>query len=205
MGRPRKTTEKHFLDAALAILDAEGLEALTLRRLGNEVGVAATALYTYFENLSDLVEHLAGRVLADALDAAIWEGATPRDRLVAVGVAARAGIARHPRLLPVFVNLTRQAPGVSDAFGRTLATLREAGVGENDLPHVYQAFESFVLGATIFDFGGAPAHLDIRRKRYSAFEIPAFRAAARTKGTMRDSNDEAFRRGLEALLVGLGV
>jgi AcrR family transcriptional regulator len=205
MGRPRKITEERFLDVALRIVDSEGLDALTLRRLGHEIGVAAAALYTYFENLPDLVERLAGRVLADALDAAVREGPTPRDRLVALGVAARAGIARHPRLLPVFLNLTRQAPGVAEAFTRTLATLREAGVTEDDLPHVYQAFESFIFGATIYDFGGAPAHLDIRRSRYNTFAIPAFSAAARTKGTMREANDEAFRRGLDAMLIVLGV
>ena len=55
MVRPREHTREEFVDAAIRIVDAEGLEALTLRRLGSEVGVSFTALYTYFSTREDLI------------------------------------------------------------------------------------------------------------------------------------------------------
>ena len=58
-------THSDFLDAAMRIVDAEGLDALTFRRLGEEIGVSYTAVYTYFESRQDLVEELAGPALAD--------------------------------------------------------------------------------------------------------------------------------------------
>ena len=71
-------THSDFLDAAMRIVDADGLDALTFRRLGEEIGVSYTAVYTYFESRQDLVEELAGRMIAQVLASADTSDATPR-------------------------------------------------------------------------------------------------------------------------------
>ena len=58
MARPQGHTAEEFVDAAIAIVDAEGLEALTFRRLGAEMGVSYTTVYTYFETREQLVAAL---------------------------------------------------------------------------------------------------------------------------------------------------
>jgi AcrR family transcriptional regulator len=205
MGRPRKTTEEHFLAVALRIVDAEGLEALTLRRLGSDVGVASTALYTYFENRQDLIDKLVGSVLADVYATVQPLEGSPRERLVTLAVNARQRLTRHPRLLPALLTMARQVPGAEDAITRVIDTFREAGIGDDDLPVVYRAYESYLLGVTILDVGGAPAHLDIRRRRYKDFPSPAFAPLARSTKAVAANNEEAFRRGVDGLLAGFGV
>lgn len=54
-------TRERIIDAAEAIVRAEGIEALGLRRLGRDLGVTAPALYGYIENLEDLKRSLAER------------------------------------------------------------------------------------------------------------------------------------------------
>lgn len=206
MGRPRKTTSRTFLDVALRIVDAEGLDALTLRRLGTEIGVSSTALYTYFTDRQDLIEKLTGRILGDVISTLdIDAGAPPRRRLVELAVAMRVGLAKHPRALPAFVELGRQVPDTDNAIAGIIATLVEAGIADDDIPIVYRAYESFVFGTTVFDLGGAPAHHEIRRQRYRSFVHPSFRPLGRSKRAVAESNDAAFRRGIENLLAGFGV
>ena len=57
----------------------------------------------------------------------------------------------------------------------------------------------------VFDLGGAPAHHEIRRQRYRSFVHPSFRPLGRSKRAVAESNDAAFRRGIENLLAGFGV
>lgn len=206
MGRPRKTTSRTFLDVALRIVDAEGLDALTLRRLGTEIGVSSTALYTYFVDRQDLIEKLAGSILGDVISTVdIDPDSPPRRRLVDLAVAVRAGLAKHPRALPAFVEIGRQVPDTDTAIAGVIATLVEAGIADDDIPIVYRAYESFIFGTTVFDLGGAPIHHEIRRQRYRQFEHPSFRPLSRSKRAVAESNDEAFRRGIEHLLAGFGV
>jgi len=83
MGRPRTLTHSEFLEVALRIVDSEGLEALTFRRLGEEVGVSYTAVYTYFDSRQELLEELAGQLVGDALSTA--GSSFDMNRLAALG------------------------------------------------------------------------------------------------------------------------
>src|SRR4051794_37958450 len=62
-GRPPVLDVEQVIDAALAILDAEGLAAVSFRRIGAELGVSHMTLYGYFSSKGDLLEALAARTL----------------------------------------------------------------------------------------------------------------------------------------------
>ena len=64
-GRPAKLSTESILDAALALLDREGAEALTMRRLGGELGVEAMSLYRHVADRAALLEALADRLAAE--------------------------------------------------------------------------------------------------------------------------------------------
>lgn len=70
MPRPRKTelqletAREHILDAAYAILNKEGPEAITIRAIAERLGVAHMGLYTYFENQAAILRALSERELA---------------------------------------------------------------------------------------------------------------------------------------------
>jgi TetR/AcrR family transcriptional regulator, tetracycline repressor protein len=198
-------TRDDFLSAAIVVVDAEGLEALTFRRLGKELGVSYTAAYTYFESRQDLVEELAGWMIAGVLGSVEITETTPRGRIIALAMAVRSGMAKHPRVLPAFLVSTREPPGAGEAVGMVIGLLEQAGLSGDELAIAYRVVESYVFGVSVFDFGAAPEHLDVRKRRYSAMKHPAFEALGRSKKAVGEHNDAAFRSGLENLLAGFGI
>ena len=205
MVRPREHSREEFVDAAIRIVDAEGLEALTLRRLGADVGVSFTAMYTYFATREDLVAALVDRLTAEVVSEVIPRGEAIRDQLIAISLSARRVLARHPRLAAVYV---ADQSDVSDSNQATLVVaglLEQAGLSGRELTIAYRIIESYVFGASIFDYGAAPEHLAIRRRRYVAANHPDFKAVAKSDKSVGEHNDEAFERGLELILTGLGL
>jgi TetR/AcrR family transcriptional regulator, tetracycline repressor protein len=198
-------THSDFLAAAMRIVDSEGLDALTFRRLGEEVGVSYTAVYTYFESRQDLVEELAGSLFGEVLASADVSNPSPRERIVSMAMAVRAGMAKHPRALPAFLMSTRLTPEAELASAAVISSLEEAGLTGEKLALAYRTLESYVFGMTVFDLGAAPEHLDVRKKRYAAMQHPAFEALGRSKKAVGEHNDTAFRLGFENLLDGFGV
>ena len=205
MVRPREHSKEEFVDAAIRIVDSEGLEALTLRRLGAEVGVSFTALYTYFETREDLITALVDRIADEVISGIVPRSASVRDQLTAIGLAARTALGRHPQLAGVFATSTKEAQQGNDATLVVVGLMESAGLTGRDLVTAYRIFESYVFGSTVFDFGAAPEHLAIRRRRYSFTKSPEFKAVAKSDKSIGEHNDEAFERGLELILAGLGI
>jgi AcrR family transcriptional regulator len=63
-GRPPQRTREQVVAAAVAIADAEGLDALTMRRLAAELGAGVMSLYTYVRDKDDLVDQMVDRISA---------------------------------------------------------------------------------------------------------------------------------------------
>jgi AcrR family transcriptional regulator len=205
MARPRNHTHEDFLAAAMRIVDTEGLDALTFRRLGDEVGVSFTAVYTYYESRQDLVEAIAGRMVTDALASIDLSGRTPRERIIAMAVAVRNGMAKHPRAIPAFMMSTKDVPNANANMAALMNEIEAAGLEPAQAGIAYRVIESYAFGVTAFDFGAAPDHLDIRRRRYAAFKHPAFAGLERSKKAVGEHNDAAFLAGLERILDGFGI
>jgi AcrR family transcriptional regulator len=205
VARPREHTHDEFIDVAIRIVDDEGIDALTLRRLGAEVGVSFTAMYTYFPSRDHLIAALVDRMAAEIFAEMEWRGDSARDRLIAVAVSSRRALSRHPRLTGAFVASTAPTPGGGNATLSVVALLEEAGLAGPDLVRAYRIIEGYVFGASIFDLGAAPEHLSIRRQRYHDTGHPEFRAVATSDEAIGTHNDEAFLHGLELLLTALGV
>ena len=205
MVRPREHSRDDFLDAAIRIVDAEGLEALTLRRLGPEVGVSYTAVYTYFSAREDLIAALVDRISEEIIAGIAPSGDSARDQLIAIAMSSRRALARHPRLATVYVSDQSDAVVGTHATLSVVALLESSGIKGRDVVTAYRVLENYVFGSTIFDFGAAPNHLSIRRRRYRATSHPEFKAVGLSDNAVGQHNDEAFVLGLSSLLKGLGV
>lgn len=205
MARPRQHTDDDFVDAAIRIVDAEGLTALTARRLGRELGVSYTAVYTYFADRDRLMQALVDRVATEVI-ADVEAGERPvREELMAVATSARRALARHPQLASVFASASGGARQGNEATLYVVRLLERAELSGRDLVTAYRIIESYVFGGAVFDLGAAPEHLSIRRRRYALTGHPAFETVATSDEAVGDHNDEAFRRGLELILDGLGI
>lgn len=205
MVRPREHTHDEFIDAAIRIVDAEGLDALTARRLGKEVGVSYTAVYTYFSDRERLIGALVDHISSEVIAAVEPRGDSIRSQVIAIAVSARRALSRHPHLAAVFATASGDAEQGNEATLFVVGLLEQSGLTGRDLVTAYRIIESYVFGATVFDLGAAPQHLSIRRRRYAFTGHPDFKAVAKSDKAIGEHNDEAFERGLELILAGLGI
>src|SRR5688500_6807261 len=64
--KPReRLTRERVIDAALRVMDTEGLDAVTMRRVAREVGVEAMSLFNHVRDKEDLLEAICGRVMSE--------------------------------------------------------------------------------------------------------------------------------------------
>jgi AcrR family transcriptional regulator len=110
--------------AAIALADAEGLGALSMRRLAGDLGVAAMALYRYVPGKTELLDVMVDTVIGE--QAAAEEGGW-RERLAASARASRALHERHPWLAPATLQRPPLGPNAVAAHERLLAAA--AGIG----------------------------------------------------------------------------
>lgn len=206
MGRPQTYNREDFIRVALKIVDAEGLEALTLRRLGSEVGASATAAYTHFNSREDLVSALVNELLKEMVTSITFSGATPHDKLMEIGQSVRTVLLRHPYWVSTFLTVATDAEDdAAKAFQIVVGLLEEAGLSGKDVVVAYRILESFMFGLTAYDLGRAPDQHVVRRRRYKRTRHPAFVEIARSERAIALHSEEAFTTGLSKLLTALGI
>lgn len=194
---PRLTREQ-IADVALAIIDAKGLDALTIKAVGDELGVHSTALYRYFPTKQALVEAVLTQAFRST-DAAIPVEGTPSDRLLALARASRRSVEAHPQL--AWAYLTMQDEQSTNAFAQEISdALRDMGLKGHDLALAFHLLVSFGLSTSVYDFAGYPDSLEARRRGRRMTGIPELEESSRSTDAMRALSDEAFELGAQALV-----
>ncbi len=92
------------------------------------------------------------------------------------------------------------APVTSSVTTRALQALRALGIEGPMLARAYRQLESFVVGATVFDFAGQPNHLNDRLKRISLAGDPDLAVLLRSTEDIESDNEAAFAASLNCLL-----
>lgn len=140
------------LRAALDLVDADGLEALSMRRLGNRLGKDPMALYRYAENRDALLDGLTELLLdqwvvAKADDSSSWQG-----QLREAAHDFRALVLAHRHVVPLLVTRPLSTPmglrplGALRPLEQILAVLSSAGFEPADALHAYRAYYGFLIG-----------------------------------------------------------
>ena len=186
--RPRLSRDI-VLAAALALVDAEGLDALTMRRLGQALDRDPMALYRYAENRAALLDGVAEIVLADLVITA--DGTDWQTQLRRTGHDFRRLALAHPHVVPLIVTRPLATPlGL-----RPLATLRPleqilglltlAGFAPDQALHVYRAYCGLLNGhvlnelqEVLVDPLATDALLRLGLDRLPAEEFPHIRGLA---------------------------
>ena len=199
MARPTtaKLDQARIRAAALALVDAEGLEGLSMRRLATALDVSAASLYFHYATKDELLEAVAADVLANVDTSAFSSGWEPGVRAWARSL--RAALAAHPRLVPVLSH----APGRrADALQRAddiQGGLVAAGWPPREATMIGAAAKYLVFGAALGSFAeGFAADPGVYADRYPHLG-QAHRLAARAAEVDRESFDFA----LEQLIAGL--
>lgn len=189
---------ERYLDAALDIITSD--EPLTLHRLAKRVGRSHTALYWHFRDLDELVAALVDREFAEAITGSVVGSVPPRTALVAIASAVREAFRTNPRLAASFVRLPRPGRELAAVSQLMLRSLRDLGLEGPPLATAYQALESLIIGATVYDHERAPEHLALRRARFVELDDPAFARVTHDDASVEAHNERGFRFTLDALL-----
>jgi AcrR family transcriptional regulator len=142
-GRGRLSRDR-VLAAALALADAGGLESLTMRRLGEDLGVEAMSLYKHVTNKDDLVDGMVDLVFAEIElppPGAEWRTAM-RER----AVSARSALIRHPWATALMQSRTAPGPATLHHHDTVIGTLRGAGFSVGLTAHAFSALDAYVYG-----------------------------------------------------------
>lgn len=97
----RSLDEREIVDVAMALADAEGIDAVSMRRVAQELGVGAMTLYSYVESKDDLINLMADALMRDFL----VPGPLPDDWRAAlreIAVRSRNTMVQHPWLMESF-------------------------------------------------------------------------------------------------------
>lgn len=204
MGRPAARTRNQFIDAAIEQVAADGLENLSLRSLASRLGVSHSAVYTHFGEKRALIDAMLHQVIGEIRDGETLADATPREKLCDIASRCRAAMSRHPRLIPAMLNMPASEAATHTISRPVLHELERAGYTGAELAYAFCAVENYIIAATVFDHGGAPDHLTLRRQRHAAISHPALSRHSSDK-KMVTFNENAYLYGFEKLLDGLGI
>jgi AcrR family transcriptional regulator len=160
-------TRGDVIEAAIAIIDAHGLDALTMRKLADALGVYPTTLYWHAGNKSQLLAAVCQRVLDEIrppqVDAVEWD-----DWITALARSVRAAFHRHPNLAAYFGSqlqvdttlLNAPARPASTSLSYTeslLQVLTVAGFTGDDLVDAYNTVTACIFGWIAGEFAVEPA------------------------------------------------
>jgi AcrR family transcriptional regulator len=146
---PAEVSRERVVRAAIAVADAEGLPAVSMRRLASELGVAAMSLYRYVGNKEELVLLMADAVFSE-INVSTFDGADWRTRLEAVSRAQWAMSRRHA-WVPSVMSLTRPllAPNGMVLTEWSMRAVHDAGCDLVTALRVSVSLAGFVLGLAL--------------------------------------------------------
>jgi AcrR family transcriptional regulator len=214
---PPKTASRPALsrevvaDRALGIADAEGIEAVTIRRLATELGVTPMALYWHFRTKEDLLAGLADRVL-DSLDVPEPSGDWAADIRAAMAVLVTA-MRPHPQVAHLIPRRIVQHPKGLDLTELALRTLADAGFPEPRAGQLamqaMRAVVGMVTSEPVNDSGMTAEERDaeLRTKRAHLAALPPERYPALIRHadamTFCPDVDEFFDFGIDFYVAGV--
>jgi AcrR family transcriptional regulator len=201
-GRPPRLSRPAIFRAALRLIDAEGSAALTMRRLGSELGVEAMSLYRHISSKDALLDGIAEALMAEheiVPDDDDWAGAA-----LHFSSQIRAIARAHPA---AFELVGLRALNTVDAMRPVealLAALRAGGFPPERAVAAFRLLSGYSRGFSLSEIAGftlANASDGLTGDERPVEEFPAIHALA--KEFAHDPSDADFHAGVETILAGL--
>jgi AcrR family transcriptional regulator len=203
-----------IVDAALAILDAEGVDALTIRRLGHELGTGAASLYWHIAGKDELCELVYDRIMGEIElpepDPSRWE-----EQLKELARQAYRAMLSHNDAVRLSIGRPPAGPNTLRIVEWMLALLRGAGIPDEPAAYFGNSLGRFLDASVLEDSmavraGNADASPDDTAEmmreywaRLPADRFPNLTAVAET--AFAGDADALFEFGLDLLMRGLAA
>jgi AcrR family transcriptional regulator len=141
-------SRERVLRAAVELADRDGIEGLSMRKLGQELGVEAMSLYNHVRNKDDLYDGIVEIVLGEV------ENPSPdgdwKEELRKTAISAHEVFIRHRWACSLMMRVPRVSPVRMEWMESLLQTLREAGFSADMTHHAYHALDSHITGFTLW-------------------------------------------------------
>ena len=195
------------LTTALGLADTAGAEAVTMRRLGEELGFEAMSLYRHVANKKDLFDGMLDVVLAE------WQLPEGQgDWAEAIRTCARsvyAALRRHRWAAQLLMTGSHIRPARLRYMEFLLGRLRDAGFDAERVYHVYHLIDGYVFGFSLWEIAYTTVSIDSEVAAKLMQSIPwddypqlaAHRDQHMSEGPHREVS--AFEVGLDLILDGL--
>ena len=200
---------ERVLRAAVELADASGIGALSMRKLGEAVGVEAMSLYSHVASKVELLDGMVDLVFAEIeLPAGDedWKAAMRRR-----AISARAVLTRHPWAITLMNSRTSPGPATLRHHDAVIGSLRGAGFSVALAAHAFSAIDSYVYGFVLQEaslpFHGEQESAEVAQSIMSQFapgEFPHLTELA-VEHVLQPGYDygDEYEFGLDLILDGL--
>ncbi|HXN00942.1 MAG TPA: TetR/AcrR family transcriptional regulator [Candidatus Dormibacteraeota bacterium] len=205
-------TRERVLRAAIRVADRHGIESLSMRKLGHELGVEAMSLYNHVRNKVDMLDGMVDVVFsqielpADGVD---WRTAM-RKR----AISARQALLRHPWAIGLMESRATPGPATLRHHDSVLGSLRTAGFSVDMAAHAYSVLDGYIYGFTLTEltlpFSNTEGAADVGEiagnmlEGFRPAEYPHLTEMAIDRATKPGYNyGDEFEYGLDLILDGI--
>jgi AcrR family transcriptional regulator len=136
-----------ILAAALELVDEQGIDALSMRKLGQSLGYEAMSLYNHVANKDDLLDGILDLVLVE-MEPPEADGGLPGIR--AAALSAHEALKRHPWAANMLMAPSRIRPARIQYMEALLAALRGAGLSAETTYHAYHVLDAHIVGFSLW-------------------------------------------------------
>jgi len=202
-----RLTRDRVIDAALKVMDAEGLDAVSMRRVAREVGVEAMSLYNHVEDKDDLLRGICDHVMSGfefPEDTGDWV-----ERCKAGARAWRRLLQAHPDMMRLFAETHGPNPSSLDSLRPTefaMGLLREGGLSDRDTVQAFHVFGGYIQGFVMMEGGPMKGQAHGEAMMDATATIPAdiFPVLSAVGRYFAECDaDEQFEFGLDLMIRGL--
>lgn len=217
--KPSMTLEQ-IVDVAIEIADAEGLSAVSMRRVADGLGVSAMSLYTYVPGKAELLDLMVDAAFGHA-DRPDHEGAGWRERLRTAARTNHRLYLRHPWLLQLGALRPAIGPNLLAKYDYELRAVAACGISAVEMDLIVNVVGNYVHGAARSTVEAAEAEgaTGISDAQWWGMSAPLLAevvdpdrhpAAADVLGALAESDedgglDRTFEFGLELLIDGISL
>jgi AcrR family transcriptional regulator len=199
MARPRQAllTRERIVEAASALIDAEGLDALSTRRLATELSVQGPSLYNHFGTKAEILDAVADSLIGQ-VDVSVFGRCAWPEALRRWAKSYHAVLAAHPNIVPVLAHGPGRRPAALAMADAVFGALVGAGWPPARATHIGALMRFLVTGSALGSFA---LGFDIDPALYD--EYPHLHSAPRLAAHHEAVDEGAFELGLDLLIDGL--
>ena len=200
--KKRNLTKSAIIEAAIKLIENEGLENLSMRKLAATLNIEAASLYNHIQNKAELFDSIQEDLYSRMSNIAgqkSWQA-----HLISLATHTRQGLLQVPQLAMLFATRPTITLSALQQAEITLAFLIKAGFKPSQVLAIFRNLHVFVLGHVLAEVGQVPGEKNAPEPKLANINIdhyPNLKRASTYKSNME--LDKGFKLGLENMITGL--